>query len=471
MIPAARRRLMVLYVVVAALLISLGGRLWYLQVMTAGSYANAAAQDQTRAVIVPSVRGGILDDVGQPLISNKTALVVSVNRALVAQQPDGGLGELHRLAKLLHMDYGLLQQRLRLCTPGVSQPCWPGSPYQPIPVDQQASAAVALQIMESQRDFPGVTAQVQPVIHYQQPYGTAAAQILGYLQPITPQEVAQRHLPVTGFSGVDLVGQAGLEAQYDRQLRGTAGKQVLQVNAAGEVTSVHQQTPAVPGDTLVTSINAQLQQDTQEALAQAISRAQAEGNTGATTGAALVMTTQGRVVAMASYPTYNPSVWTGGISTRQFRDLFGTAHGEPVLNRATQGEYAPGLTWKVTSTAAALAHGFSTAGPYGCPGAVTVAATPSTTGPHAEPRTDVPARGAGHVLRHGLLPDRLPDVAARQARRRRAGQPEGPGPADAEDGTGVGASAATPGSTCRRSRRAPCRRDKWLYNYWRGQGT
>src|SRR5438132_11352769 len=104
MIPAARRRLMVLYVVVAALLISLGGRLWYLQVMTAGSYASAAAQDQTRTVIVPSVRGGILDDVGQPLINNKTALVVSVNRALVAQQPGGGLGELHRLAKLLRSE-------------------------------------------------------------------------------------------------------------------------------------------------------------------------------------------------------------------------------------------------------------------------------------------------------------------------------------------------------------------------------
>src|SRR4249919_1895517 len=373
MIPAARRRLMVLYVVVAALLISLGGRLWYLQVMTGGSYANAAARDQTRAVIVPSVRGGILDDVGQPLVDNKTSLVVSVNRALIAQQPGGGLAELHRLAKLLHMDYGVLQQRIRLCGPQVSQPCWQGSPYQPIPVDQQASDAVALHIMESRREFPGVTAQVQPVINYHQPYGTAAAQMLGYLQPITPQQVAQRHLPVTGFSGVDLVGQAGLEKQYDRQLRVTAGQQVLSVNAAGEVTAVRHQTPAVPGDTLVTSINAQIQQDTQNALVQAIRRAQAEGNPGATTGAAVVMTTRGRVIAMASYPTYDPGVWTGGISTRQFRDLFGTARGEPILNRATQGEYAPGSTWKVTSTAAAIAHGFSTGGPYGCPGAVTVA--------------------------------------------------------------------------------------------------
>ncbi|HEY6278783.1 MAG TPA: penicillin-binding protein 2 [Streptosporangiaceae bacterium] len=373
MIPAARRRLLVVYVLVAALLIALGGRLWYLQVMTGVSYASAAAQDQTRTVIVPPVRGRILDDVGTPLVNNKTALVVSVNRALVAQQSDGGPSELHRLAKLLNMNYNLLQERIRLCGPTVSQPCWQGSPYQPIPVDQQASDTVALQIMESQRQFPGVTAQVQPVIHYQQPYGTAAAQMIGYLQPITPQEVAQRHLPVTGFSGVDLVGQAGLEEEYDRELRGIAGQQVLSVNAAGEVTTIHHQTPAVPGDTLVTSINAQLQQITQNDLQQAILKAQAEGNPGATTGAAVVMTTRGRVLALASYPTYNPSIWTGGISTREFRDLFGTAHGEPILDRATQGEYAPGSTWKITSTAAALAHGFAPAGPYGCPGAVSVA--------------------------------------------------------------------------------------------------
>jgi penicillin-binding protein 2 len=373
MIPAARRRLVIVYVLVAGLLISLGGRLWYLQVMTGVSYASAAAQDQTRTVIVPSVRGGILDDVGQPLVNNKTSLVVSVNRAELLDQADGGVAVLHRLAKLLHMGYGVIQQRIRLCTPGVSQPCWQGSPYQPIPVDQHAPDTVALQIMESRRDFPGVTAQVQPVIHYEQPYGTAAAQMLGYLQPITREQVAQRHLPVTGFSGVDLVGQAGLEQRYDRQLRGTAGRQVLSVNAAGEVTAIRHQTPAVPGNTLVTSINAQIQQDTQNALVQAISRAQAEGNPGATTGAAVVMTTRGRVIAMASYPTYDPSVWTGGISTQQFRDLFGTRHGQPILNRATQGQYAPGSTWKVTSTAAAMAHGFSTAGPYGCPGAVTVA--------------------------------------------------------------------------------------------------
>ncbi len=373
MIPAARRRLVVLYAVVAALLLALGGRLWYLQVMTVGSYASAATQDQVRTVIVPPVRGQILDDVGQPLVNNRTALVVSVNRALVSQQPDGGIGELHRLARLLGVKYTLLQEKIRLCTAGVSQPCWQGSPYQPIPVSEQVPAAVALQIMENQSDFPGVSAQAQPVTHYIQPFATQAAQILGYLQPITPQEVAQRHLPVTGFSGVDLVGQAGLEQQYDQPLRGTPGTQTLTVNAAGTVTAIRRQSDPKAGDTLVTSLNSQLQADTYNALTQAIQRAQAEGNTGATSGAAVVMTTTGRVLAMASVPTYDPSIWNGGISNREFKNLFNTGHGEPILNRATQGEYGPGSTWKVTSTAAALAHGYSAAGPYSCPGAVTIA--------------------------------------------------------------------------------------------------
>jgi len=373
MIPAARRRLVVLYAVVAALLLSLGGRLWYLQVMTVGSYASAATQDQVRTVIVPPVRGQILDDVGRPLVNNHTSLVVSVNRALVSQQPGGGIPELQRLAHLLGMKYALLQEKIRLCTAGVSQPCWQGSPYQPIPVAQQVPAAVALQIMENQGDYPGVSAEAQPVTHYVQPYATDAAQMLGYLQPITPQEVAQRHLPVTGFSGVDLVGQAGLEERYDRQLRGTPGTQTLTVNAAGTVTAIRHQASPKAGNSLVTSLNSQLQVDTYNDLAQAIGRAQAEGNAGATTGAAVVMTTTGRVLAMASYPTYDPSIWTGGISDREFKGLFGTARGEPILNRATQGQYGPGSTWKVTSTAAALAHGFTAAGPYGCPGSVTIA--------------------------------------------------------------------------------------------------
>ncbi len=379
---ASRRRLLVLYVIAAAMLISLGGRLWYLQVMNNTAFTKLAAANQTRSVIVPAVRGQILDDVGNRLVTNQTALVVSVDMMTLSQQPGGAAPVLHRLASLLGVSYQLLTEKTRLCTAGVPQPCWAGSPYQPIPVAQHVSARVALQVLEEPKQFPGVTAQVQPVIDYPQPDGANPAQVLGYLQPITPQEIKSRHLPVTGFSGVDLVGQAGLEAQYDSQLRGQAGTQVVSVNAAGDVTGTVSNNEPVNGDDLVTSLNAQIQTDAQNALNGAIARSRASGNA-ANQGAAIVMTTTGRVVAMASYPDYDPNVWTGGISQQKFKELFGTSGGQPIINWTTQGQYAPGSTFKVTSTAAAVANGYPLNGLYNCPGSVSIAG--QTFGNDGEP--------------------------------------------------------------------------------------
>jgi penicillin-binding protein 2 len=373
MIPASRRRLAVLHLVVASLLIGLGVRLYYVQVLAGPAYASQAKQEQTEHVIVPSVRGEILDDTGSPLVDDTSALVVSVNMSDLEQQSDGGVAVLHRLAALLGTSYQKLSEDVRPCTATVQQPCWQGSPYQPIPVAQNVSDQVALQVMESPNEYPGVTAQVQPVTNYAQPVSTDTAQVLGYLQPITAQEMKERGLPGTGFSGVDLVGQSGLEAQYDQQLRGTTGDKTVSVNSAGQVTGTVSEIQAKPGDYLVTSINSTLQQDVYNDLANAIHQTEAEGNTGATTGAAVVLTTKGRVVAMASYPSYNPSVWTNGISQKAYDQLVGTEEDAgPILNRATQGQYSPGSTWKVTSTAAAVADGYSLYGEYSCPASVTI---------------------------------------------------------------------------------------------------
>ena len=176
---------------------------------------------------------------------------------------------------------------------------------------------------------------------------------------------------MTGFSGVDLVGQAGLEAQYDTQLRGQAGTQVVSVNAAGDVTGTASQTPPTSGDDLVTSINAKIQAVAQNALNGAVAKSQSAGNN-PKQAAAVVMSTTGRVVAMASYPSYNPSVWTGGISQQEFSSLFGEGSGAPVINWATMGQWAPGSTFKVTSTAAAVADGYPLDGLYGCPASVSI---------------------------------------------------------------------------------------------------
>jgi penicillin-binding protein 2 len=375
-IPASRRRLVVLYLVAAAMVVTLGGRLWYLQVMNTTQYKQLAAANQTRQIVVPAVRGPIVDDEGQPLVSNTTSMVVSVNMMQLSQTTsDNGSSVLRRLASLLGMSDKMLTEKTRLCTKGVPAPCWPGSPYQPIPVDQQVSVQTALQIMEQPGQYPGVTAQVQPVVDYPMPNGANPAQVLGYLQPITQQEMAKDHIPVTGFAADDLVGQSGLEAQYNTALTGTPGTKTVSVNAAGDVTGTVSQTPPQNGDTLVTSLNAKVQVVAQNALDSAIAQSRSQGND-VNQGAAIVETTTGRIVAMASYPSYNPSVWTSGISQGEVNYLFGlggdSGSGEPAVNWATQGEYAPGSTFKVTSTAAAVADGYSIDGLYSCPASVSI---------------------------------------------------------------------------------------------------
>ena len=376
MIPRSRKRLLGLYVIALAMLVVLGGRLWYLQVLNTSQYKALASVNQTRTIVVPAVRGMITDNTGQPLVTNQTSMTVSVDMMQLSQTTkDDGKAVLARLAPLLHLSAKTLSEKVRLCTRGVPQPCWTGSPYQPIPVAEHVSAAIALQIMEEPQLFPGVTAQLSPVVDYPMPNGANPAQALGYLQPITQAEMARQHLPETGFAGDDLVGQSGLEAQYNTALAGKPGTQIVSVNAAGDVLRTVGGTPAQTGDTLVTSLNSKVQAIAQQALASAIARSRAAGNS-ANQGAAVVETTDGRVVAMASYPNYNPNVWTNGISQKEVDDLFGigtgAGSGEPAVNWATQGQYAPGSTFKVTSTAAAVADGFPLHGLYNCPASVTI---------------------------------------------------------------------------------------------------
>ncbi|HEY7486436.1 MAG TPA: penicillin-binding protein 2 [Streptosporangiaceae bacterium] len=366
-------RLLVLHVLVASLLVSLAGRLWYLQVLNGSQYDRVAAENRTRDIVVPAVRGQILDDVGRPLVRNRTALVVSVDRTVLSRQHDGGTAVLGRLAKVLGTKPDKLAEKVRLCGPGIQRPCWPGSPYQPIPVDDRVTAKKALQIMERHEDFPGVTAQVQAVRQFPRPDGAGAAQTLGYLQPITQEELDKRKgLKVTGFSGVDLIGRDGLEGEYDTDLRGTPGVRTVMVDSQGRVTGTAHEQPAAAGDNLVTSIDAGVQATVEKALDNAVKRAHQLGNKGDSAAGVVMDVRTGRVVALASYPTYNPSIWAGGVTQKQYDELLGTSQGQPLISRAVQGQFAPGSTFKISSVAAAVEAGNSLAGTYDCPGSYEV---------------------------------------------------------------------------------------------------
>jgi penicillin-binding protein 2 len=366
----SRLRLIVVRVLVFSLFATLFARLYYLQVVSGDAYHAAAASQSLREVVVQPQRGLIVDDQGRPLVANRTAWVVSVDRTLLGRLSSRDRAVvLSRVASAVDTPLRQVKQALVTCgDPGsVRGRCWNGSPYQPVPVALDARQSVALRILEQPEDYPAVVTQQQSLRAYPRPYGVNLADIVGYLSPITAGELenASKHHD-TSLNAASTVGRAGVEQEYDRYLRGRPGYQRVAVDSMGRVLGNDGKVPGRPGDTLVTSIDAKVQATTERALAEAIRTARAtydpvtHRNYRADSGAAIVLQARtGRVVAMASQPTYNPSVWVGGITSKQLARLYSTSSGDPLLARATQGQFAPGSTWKPFMTVGALNNGFT----------------------------------------------------------------------------------------------------------------
>ena len=378
----SRARLFILKVTVASLLLTLGGRVWFLQVLAGDQYASAAANNNRREIVEPAIRGRILDVMGRSLVQNRTALVVSVDRIKLQRQPDHGAAVLARLAKVVHLPLQQLKDKITLCTfdkrpdgskVALPEGCWNGSPYQPIQITDGADDAMAQQIEEQQELFPGVTAKLAAVRAYPKPLGVNAAHILGYLSPITDAELKKNNKGEVVLQGTELVGRAGLESVYDQYLRGKPASSTVAVDARGAVTGTIAEDDGTPGDTLVTSLDADVQHAAEVALVNAVNRARGMSDRNhrpykADSGAAVVLdVTTGRVVAMASYPTYDPSVWIGGISEKDYSALSDEKAGVPLLFRPTQGAFAPGSTFKPVSTSAAVTDGYGLNSIYPCP--------------------------------------------------------------------------------------------------------
>jgi len=364
----SRLRLIVVRVLVFSLFATLFARLYYLQVVSGDSYRQAAASQSLREVVVQPQRGLIVDDQGRPLVTNRTAWEVSVDRTLLAKLSSHDRQVvLHRLALAVRSPVKRIEQSLVTCgDPGSKRgDCWNGSPYQPVPVATDVRQAVALRILEQPEDYPAVLAQQQSVRAYPRPYGVNLADIVGYLSPITAGELAQaRKDHDDSVNGASTVGRAGIEEKYDRYLRGRPGYQQVAVDSMGRVLGDEGEVKGHPGDTLVTSIDARVQGVVEHALHDAITTARAtydpvtHRNYRADSGAAIVLQAKtGRVVAMASQPTYNPAEWVGGISRAQLARLYSAKAGDPLLARAYQGQFAPGSTWKPIMTVGAFDNG------------------------------------------------------------------------------------------------------------------
>ena len=365
-----RLRLIVIQALVFSLFATLFVRLYYLQVVSGEQYHAQAASQSVRDIVVQPQRGLIVDAMGRPLVANRASWVVSVDRSILGRMTERQQGVLiDRVSGVVGVPARIIDRSLVDCgdEDAVVGDCWNGSPYQPVPIARDVEQDVALRILEQPEDYPGVLAEQQSVRAYPQPFGVNLAHVLGYLSPITEEELdAAEADGDRSVNGASAVGRAGVEKQYDRWLRGMPGYRSVAVDSMGRVLGDDGEVAGQPGDTLVTSIDAKVQAVVERQLAQTIQTARQTLDTVtgrnyvADSGAAVVMEADtGRIVAMASQPTYDPSVWVGGITKKQLARLYSEAAGNPLLGRAMQGQFAPGSTWKPFMTAGALTHGYS----------------------------------------------------------------------------------------------------------------
>lgn len=342
--PARPRiRLRVLGGVALALFSVMVVRLWYLQVLNTGTYNSQVAAQVYKVSHIPAPRGAIEDRTGVPLVTNAAQQEITVSPADVQQNPD----LVSNLAALTGKTQATIDHRL-------ANPQYTAN--QQIPVVQHASVTELMTLAQHRALFPGVVAQSVSVRSY--PYGTTAAHELGYVTPITQAELAAEKSK--GYQAGDSFGQSGVEAQFQQYLRGTPGKQLVEVNNTGRPVGVVSTTPPSPGDTVVLNTDLGLQQALDQDMASEIALLHSHGFA-APSGAAVVMDPNtGAVLAMASYPTYNPSVWAGGISQSNYSALTAPGSHTPLLNRAIAGLYTPGSTFKLATATAALQDGLIT---------------------------------------------------------------------------------------------------------------
>jgi len=336
-------------------------RLWFLQILSSETFVAQANDNRLRSVKLEAPRGSIQDRNGKIIVQNRAGLAVGIR---LMDVPSGQLESVVTgLAKVLKTPEKRLRTKLETST-GLSfaqlQEQSGAAGIELVVIKEDVSREVVSYLLEHKQSFPGVEVRKTYLRDY--PQGELAAHVLGYVREISEEQLELQRFK--GYKAGDNVGQAGLEWTYDRWLRGKDGVAKVEVDALGRPKS---RTAAPggrlpePGNSLVTTIDAKVQKATEGALRSAITLAHTTGSWGANGAAAVVLDARnGEVVAMASYPTYDPEVWVGGISAKDFKQLNSKTTNYPQLNRTIQTARAVGSTYKAITAVTALEEGVIT---------------------------------------------------------------------------------------------------------------
>ncbi len=374
---APRLRLSIVAMVAVALFASLFARLYDLQVVGADDYQVQAEANRVRTVQLPAPRGRILDRNGKVIVDNRVAVVVAIDRSVLDEldkaTQDDVLWSLSVELTAAGHPTDPDKIRLRLNDDRFNR-------YAPVPLAVDVPEDLKIFLEERAAEFPSVVVERSALRSY--PYGPLAVHILGYVGKINDEELEeQAGQTAKPYTLNDEIGKSGVEQTFEQYLRGTPGVRRIEVDADGDPVRVISERPPEAGDDLVLSIDVDVQalaeQKVQQGLADARARPNRDGsrNNGVTGSAVVLDPNNGQVIAMASYPSYDPNIFVDGVDAGEWAYLNDPANHSPFNNWAIQGQWAPGSTYKLFVGYAALMAGvmapdtvFSDRGGYQIPG-------------------------------------------------------------------------------------------------------
>jgi penicillin-binding protein 2 len=343
--PSIALRVAVLVGVALVLVAVILFRLWFLQILSAGRYVDQANDNRLRSLEIVAPRGAIIDRDGKVIVENRPGLAIGIRPMDVPEEDFEAVTD--RLAKVLGMRPKRIRRELEE---------YGGYPYDLVILKEDVTRKVVGRVLERKDLFPGVEVQRTYLRSY--PQGDLAAHLLGHLGEISAEQLK---LPAyRGYAAGDVIGQGGVEAGYDRWLRGRDGVAKIEVDAYGRPKGSDPVGGRLPesGDTLMTTLDADVQKTAEKALRYGIGLAHANHDWAANGAAAVVLDVRnGEVLAMASYPSFDPEVYVGGLSPKEWAKLKKPSANQPLVSKAFQGLYAPGSTYKAIDAVAALEEG------------------------------------------------------------------------------------------------------------------
>ncbi len=360
-------------VIAFVLLAILGVRLYYLQLVKGEYYSDKAENQRIRLIPIPAPRGAIFDRNGKLLVDSRPTYNVTLSN-----EPIKKIDVTERLedyAGGLNVDRQYLSERINLIRKQ------PG--FETMVLKENATIQDITWVEAHTEEYPELRIELQPQRFY--PLGTTLAHALGYVGEISPAQLKKPEVIEKGFRPGDIIGLGGLEQHYDEFLRGKPGYRKVIVDSRGRVQSEIETVQPQAGQDLVSTIDLDLQMAAEEQLANSVTKR------GMITA---IDPNNGEVLVMASAPSFDPNAFVTRIATPEGRReiaSYYTNEQRPLLNRAIQGRYPAGSTWKIPESVAALQQGAITVASsnVACGGGITIGNKfTRCMGSHGSPKLD-----------------------------------------------------------------------------------